>query len=320
MIRVIRFKLVFIESGGEYLNLSPRRSRGHPTSAADDASLSQNFSYDISGRMLSNSRVGAYSYPASGAARPHAVTQAGPHSFSYDAGGNLTSGAGRTYTWDAENRPLSVTQGGVTISHVYGPDGSRLKLVEPSGTTLFLGKEAERAGSVWSKYGNADVKRKGNGGAATAEFLHRDHLASVRAVTGAAGASLQEARYRPYGERLVTAGTAGAERQAFIGERQDALSGLIYLNARFYDPLIASFVSPDVLDPWLPGVGTNRYGYSLNDPINLADKNGHWANVAIGAGIGAVVSGLAATLSGESWGVVGAAALAGALSGATTAV
>ncbi|MCC5641175.1 RHS repeat-associated core domain-containing protein [Nostoc sp. CHAB 5844] len=143
--------------------------------------------------------------------------------------------------------------------------------------TLFLGKEAERSGTVWSKYGNADVKRKGSGGAAAAEFLHRDHLASVRAVTGAASASLQEARYRPYGERLVTAGAATAERQAFIGERQDVLSGLLYLNARFYDPAIASFVSPDMLDPWLPGVGTNRYGYSLNDPVNLSDPNGHQA-------------------------------------------
>ncbi len=32
-----------------------------------------------------------------------------------------------------------------------------------------------------------------------------------------------------------------------------------------------------MLDPWLPGVGTNRYGYSFNDPINLSDPNGHQA-------------------------------------------
>jgi len=47
---------------------------------------------------------------------------------------------------------------------------------------------------------------------------------------------VQQARFRPFGERLITAGSAGAERQGFIGERQDELSGLIYLNARFYDP------------------------------------------------------------------------------------
>lgn len=28
----------------------------------------------------------------------------------------------------------------------------------------------------------------------------------------------------------------------------------------------ARFISPDTLDPVLPGVGTNRYAYAMNDP------------------------------------------------------
>ena len=35
------------------------------------------------------------------------------------------------------------------------------------------------------------------------------------------------------------------------------------------------FVSPDSWDPTLPGVGTNRYAYAGNDPINNSDPNGH---------------------------------------------
>ena len=35
------------------------------------------------------------------------------------------------------------------------------------------------------------------------------------------------------------------------------------------------FISPDDWDPTLPGVGTNRYAYSQNDPINKSDPNGH---------------------------------------------
>jgi hypothetical protein len=35
------------------------------------------------------------------------------------------------------------------------------------------------------------------------------------------------------------------------------------------------FIQPDWLDPVLPGVGTNRYSYSFNDPVNLTDPNGN---------------------------------------------
>lgn len=41
-------------------------------------------------------------------------------------------------------------------------------------------------------------------------------------------------------------------------------------------PANARFISPDTLDPTLPGVGTNRYAYAGNDPINRSDPNGHF--------------------------------------------
>jgi hypothetical protein len=37
----------------------------------------------------------------------------------------------------------------------------------------------------------------------------------------------------------------------------------------------ARYISPDDWDPTVPGVGTNRYAYSENDPINKSDPNGH---------------------------------------------
>jgi uncharacterized protein RhaS with RHS repeats len=41
------------------------------------------------------------------------------------------------------------------------------------------------------------------------------------------------------------------------------------------DPVFGRFISPDDWDPTLPGVGTNRYAYALNDPVNKSDQNGH---------------------------------------------
>ncbi len=40
----------------------------------------------------------------------------------------------------------------------------------------------------------------------------------------------------------------------------------------------ARFISPDDWDPTQEGVGTNRYAYAANDPVNKADPNGHQFN------------------------------------------
>jgi hypothetical protein len=45
--------------------------------------------------------------------------------------------------------------------------------------------------------------------------------------------------------------------------------------ATFGQSANARFISPDDWDPTKPGVGTNRYAYSENDPINHSDPNGH---------------------------------------------
>ena len=93
-------------------------------------------------------------------------------------------------------------------------------------------------------------------------------------ITDSAGAELKRTVYAPYGRQAVVSGTHG-ETLGFIGERHDAESGLQYLNARYYDPVLARFISPDWLDPNRRGVGSNRYAYALNDPVNKSDPNGN---------------------------------------------
>ncbi len=45
----------------------------------------------------------------------------------------------------------------------------------------------------------------------------------------------------------------------------------IYLHARYFDPKLGIFLSPDPI-----GVkgGTNGYGYGFGDPINSSDRRG----------------------------------------------
>jgi len=107
--------------------------------------------------------------------------------------------------------------------------------------------------------------------------LHTDQLGSVRVMTGADGALAKEVTYRPFGEAVafVTDPAALPETKGFIGERFDADSGLQYLNARYYDPKLGMFIQPDWFEVTKAGVGTNRYAYSFNDPVNLSDPEGN---------------------------------------------
>ncbi|WP_377512721.1 RHS repeat-associated core domain-containing protein [Octadecabacter sp. R77987] len=111
-----------------------------------------------------------------------------------------------------------------------------------------------------------------------ASHLHHDQLGSVVMITDSAGARAQQAQYAPFGA-VVFAQTyvpaVAPEARGFIGERFDADAGLQYLNARYYDPELGLFLQPDWFEVTEAGVGTNRYAYSLNDPVNKLDPNGN---------------------------------------------
>lgn len=279
---------------------------------SDDAH-DQSFTYDNAGSLTSATGIGTYTYPAPTAPRPHAPLTINGELISWDAGGNLSAGRGRTFVWDGENRPASITLGGASVAMSYGPDGERLGKTTPTevppGTscptpapdkvTLTVTGDIERVTSYvcegnpaawaaktsWRLDIHADAQRvtPDAGGATSPVFLHRDHLNSVKLTTDAAGCAASRSAYRPYGDRRQAAAATNPgcspanplEPRGFIGERQDPETGLLYLHARYYDPVIGRFLSPDTLDPIEQGVGTNRYAYADNDPINKSDPNGH---------------------------------------------
>jgi RHS repeat-associated protein len=247
---------------------------GQLTGATDtsDAANNQTVGYDGQGNITSNSRLGAYGY---GSAKPHAVTSAGGDTYAYDAAGLMTSGAGRTLTWDGDNRLVSATRNGVTTTYTYDADGLRIQQVEGATTRRYLGDDYEvdvTAGTA-TKYVSISgtlVARKD--GAAT-YWVHTDNKNSVQAMTDATGAEVHHKKYRPFGEVLSTSGTLSHERRGFAAERQDP-SGLIWLKARFYDPELGRFISPDPTIDGEDNIGLNRYAYAANDPVNNTDPSG----------------------------------------------
>lgn len=69
--------------------------------------------------------------------------------------------------------------------------------------------------------------------------------------------------------------TAPAEIPSARPDLAHGGNGLFYLNARHDDAHVARFISPDWWDPTHQGVGTNRYSYGDNNPINVPDPSGH---------------------------------------------
>jgi RHS repeat-associated protein len=123
------------------------------------------------------------------------------------------------------------------------------------------------------------VKREG----ALTDYLIKDHLSSNRLTLRHGPASTSTHAYGPYGQHLTSNGSllAGGTNAAvnggkgFLNERYDPETGLSNLHARYLDPALGRFITPDTWDPILVGVDINRYAYAGNDPVNLSDPNGH---------------------------------------------
>lgn len=129
------------------------------------------------------------------------------------------------------------------------------------------------------------------GTAATAETLvyttysHNDHLGSPVAATDERGDLLWRAHFRPYGERQENPTDAAFGNVGYTGHTQDADSGLVYMQARYYDPVIGRFmaVDPAEVNPEST-ISFNRYAYANNNPMRFFDPDGRNSKEPLGSG------------------------------------
>jgi RHS repeat-associated protein len=92
-------------------------------------------------------------------------------------------------------------------------------------------------------------------------------------LTNPQGQVVERHDYDPFGKPLTPPQHDGTLWQ---GQRLDHDSGLVYMNARYYDPELGRFASPDsiVPDPYRPQ-SLDRYAYAENDWANYTDPSGH---------------------------------------------
>lgn len=108
--------------------------------------------------------------------------------------------------------------------------------------------------------------------AQTVEYFHTDELGSVVAVSNVAGLVIERREYEPYGSQLTPAVKNGP---GFTGHVQDALTGLAYMQQRYYDPLVGLFLSVDPVSAYEnPVRNLNRFRYANNNPYKFVDPDG----------------------------------------------
>jgi RHS repeat-associated protein len=99
-------------------------------------------------------------------------------------------------------------------------------------------------------------------------YFHTDNLGSISVMTNDTGAVVERDGYDAWGKRRFASGaddtnntlTSPRPPRGFTGQEELSDVGLVHLNGRVYDPLLARMTSADpmVPDP-LNGQAWNRY-------------------------------------------------------------
>jgi RHS repeat-associated protein len=248
---------------------------------------SHTYAYTHDGNLqtrVEGSTTVPYTYPASGptSTRPHAPTQVGANSYTWNTNGNQATrtigGQTQTLTWDAEHRLASLDGPAGNNTFTYDAEGNRLLRQTPTGTTLYLegheirvpaGGGATTAVRSYGFRGRTIATRTSTG----VDYLVVDNQGSVEQTVPSGSTTAEHTRtYLPYGK--VRSGGQPDTDRTWIGQVEDDTTGLQYLNARYYDPATGVFTAPDPLaDPAAPK-SFNPYQYGLNNPVDNSDPSG----------------------------------------------
>ncbi len=230
---------------------------------------------------------------------------AGTDAFVYDGRGSQLSMSsnGGTTLYGYDDRALlttAVLPNGTVVGYAIDALGTRVVadgvslLVDPLAPTGVPEVLIEHAGGqlIASYTYGTDLLSVERGGATF--YAHADEIGSVRLATDNSGTVVAATDYTAFGEQLGSTGTMPWPH-GFVGERQDARTGLYHLRARQYQPQTGLFTTVD------PDVGTlddprtrHPYLYAEAAPLSYADPTGLFSvsltDVSIASAIAAGVS------------------------------
>ena len=121
-------------------------------------------------------------------------------------------------------------------------------------------------------------------GAGTVTYIYTDPQGTPLLEVDAAGSIKAGFDYRPYG--ALALGTA-KDGPGFTGHVNDIDTNFVYMQARYYDPVIGRFLSSDPVSAAAGnGFSFNKYTYANNNPIHFIDPAGRSTEEVDGIGAG----------------------------------
>jgi RHS repeat-associated protein len=278
----------------------------HVDSAADGKA---DFTYDtanqLTGALFTGQPSESYSYGSNGNRSGTGITVGsdnelmsdGKFDYTYDNEGNLTSqteiatGKVTQYSWDYHNRLTGVvvkdSSGAVvqTSAYTYDVLGQRIGKSVTTGAGPAVVERYIRDGDnlLLTLAAGKVVTHRYLDNPQTGQVLAddtttgiawplADELGTVRDVVDSSGTSLDHVRYTAFGAVVSTVGPGPGFHFGYTGSEYDSETGLVYDQARYYDPATGRFLSQD--PSGFSAGDPNLYRYVGNDVTNRIDPSG----------------------------------------------
>ncbi|MDE2154877.1 MAG: hypothetical protein KGJ32_03135 [Xanthomonadaceae bacterium] len=241
----------------------------------------ETYSYDPLNNLrtrVGNGQTVTYTYdPAN-----RLASLSGVGSFVYDNRGNLISKAGVSLVFDQKNQLAQVA--GVA-SYAYDAAGRRVQKTPSGGSpTYYFYNQAGQLLYQWEPgknkatdyivLGRTTIARRMQVGTGTPTVIYSytDPQGTPLVRADAQGTVTSTFDYTSYGTVALGPQPDGT---GYTGHVNDPDTGLVYMQARYYDPVAGRFLSVDPLAPSAGGVfDFNRYAYANNNPIVNIDPDG----------------------------------------------
>jgi len=207
----------------------------------------------------------------------------------------------QTIEYNSLQKAVSIVENGSRADFTYGPSCERSSMTlhinsmheitryyvagcyEKDVENLGVPNTTERLYIGGSAYTAPAVYIRTNSGAWQLNYLHRDYLGSITAITNEQGQLAAEYSYDAWGrQRNPTNWTTfapGTEPvlltgRGYTGHEHLPVFGLINMNGRLYDPVLGRFLSPDnYIQDSSCSQNYNRYSYCIKNKLFTYETN-----------------------------------------------